>query len=68
MSTRQLFEFGPTSSRAMWLGLLTFIIHSLVVVLEHVNLELLNSTGACQFDITNKSYKTGNNNLGAYTT
>ena len=40
MSTRQLFGFSPTSFGAMRLGLSTFIFHSLVVVLERVNLVL----------------------------
>ncbi len=65
MSIHQHFVRSPTSSGAKWLDLPTFIFHSMVVVLEHVNLVLLGSAGVCQTRTTNESHKIGGYNTGA---
>ncbi len=62
MSPHQHFVCSPTSSGAKWLGLLTFIFHSMVVVLECVNLVLLGSAGECQPRTTNESHRIGGDN------
>lgn len=67
ISTRQLFRFNPTSFWAMQIRLSIFIFHFLVVMLEHINFILLGSARAYQPCTTNKSHKTGGNNVEACT-
>ncbi len=59
---------SPTSSGAKQLRHSIFIFHSMVVVLERVNLVLLGSAGACQPCTTNESHRIGGNNAGVCTT
>lgn len=68
MSTYQHFGFSSTSFEAIHLKLLIFIFLSLVVVLEHINLVLLNSAEGYQPHIINKSHKTSDDHVRAYTT
>ncbi len=56
---------SPTSSRAKWLEISTFIFYFIVVVLDYINLVLLGITRAYQSCTTNKSYKIGINNARA---
>ncbi len=54
-----------TDFEVKWLGLLIFILYSIVVVLEHINLVLLSCTRLCQPSIIKENHKTGGDNARA---